>query len=71
MSRASVRKETLCRARDLLGGPSALVRAFSVRASDLDQWLHGKADVPAWVFLRAVDLVNDKEQGGGGGTPGQ
>jgi hypothetical protein len=62
MMHVSVQAGLLRRARDLAGGVSLLARALQVSANDLDEMLHGKAPVPAWLFLRAVDYVNDLEQ---------
>jgi hypothetical protein len=66
LRRTGVRQQTLRRARDMLGGHSALVRSFTVHEAELQQWLHGKAAIPAWVFLRALDIVNEKEERGAG-----
>lgn len=56
--RAAVRKQALRQAQDLLGGPGGLLEAFTVNPAELEQWLHGRAEVPAWVFLRALDIVH-------------
>jgi hypothetical protein len=54
----------LRRARDLAGGVSLLGRVLQVSADALDDMLHGKSPIPTWLFLRAVDYVNDAEQAG-------
>jgi hypothetical protein len=59
----SVQASLLRRARDLAGGVSLLAKALQVSAYDLDDMLHGKAPIPTWLFLRAVDYVNEAEQG--------
>jgi hypothetical protein len=60
----SVQAALLRRARDLAGGVSLLAKALQVSAYDLDDMLHAKAAIPTWLFLRAVDYVNDVEQAG-------
>jgi hypothetical protein len=60
----SVQAALLRRARDLAGGVSLLGRALEVSAYELDDMLHGKTQIPTWLFLRGVDYVNDVEQAG-------
>ena len=59
----TVRKQALRQAQDLLGGPGGLLEAFTVNPAELDRWLQGKAEVPAWVFLRALDIVHARDDG--------
>jgi hypothetical protein len=66
----SVQAGLLRRARDLAGGVSLLARALQVSADDLDDMLHAKTPVPTWLFLRAVDYVNEKERAGITGQSG-
>lgn len=70
LRRTAVRQEALRQASDLLGGPSALVRAFAVDASELERWLRGKADIPAWVYLRAIEILHEEQPAGGRTEPG-
>ncbi|HVL36989.1 MAG TPA: hypothetical protein VM489_15075 [Burkholderiales bacterium] len=59
MDRLTVEQRTLCRAQSLLGSTGTLARVLAVRVELLEQWLKGLQPVPGWVFLRAVDIVND------------
>ena len=62
MNQVSVEERTLRRALQLVGGTvPQLARALVVPAEVLERWLAGEEAPPAWVFLRAVDIVNDKE----------
>ena len=62
MNHISVEERTLRRALQLVGGTlPQLARALVVPAEALDRWLGGEEPPPAWVFLRAVDIVNDAE----------
>jgi hypothetical protein len=63
----------LHRARDVAGGVSYLSKTIQISAIDLDDMLHGRAAIPNWVFLRAVDYVNAHEtspEGPLGAPPG-
>jgi hypothetical protein len=57
----SIQQATLYRARDLAGGVSYLSRALLIGANELDEMLHGRMQIPSWIFLRAVDYVNENE----------
>jgi hypothetical protein len=46
-------------ARDMAGGVSLLARELQVAATNLDQMLQERDPVPTWLFLKAVDYVND------------
>lgn len=59
--RPTIQTRTLQRARDLLGGRPQLAHALKAPLTDIHQWLTGSEQPPTWVFLRAVDLVNDAE----------
>jgi DNA-binding transcriptional regulator YiaG len=62
MARITVQQRTLRRAREIAGGSDPqLARALLVPLSSLNRWLEGKERPPAWVFLRAVDIVNEGE----------
>ena len=52
-----LRMTVLRRAADIAGGSSALQQHLSVEVHALELWLSGRATVPEWVFLLAVDLV--------------
>lgn len=43
------------------GSDQQLARALLVPIASLHLWLEGKEKPPAWVFLRAVDVVNEGE----------
>lgn len=52
-----LRVTVLRRAADIAGGSSALRQRLHVEDHALELWLSGRATVPEWVFLLAVDLV--------------
>jgi hypothetical protein len=56
-----IRIAVLKRARDLAGGVSYLARHVGIGAGALDMMLHGIEETPAWVFLRAMDFIQDAE----------
>jgi hypothetical protein len=64
MPRRSLQIVALERARDLAGGVSYLARRLGVGVNALDDMVHGKEPVPSWIFLRAVDFINDAETRG-------
>lgn len=57
----SIQQATLRRARELAGGVNPLSRALHVATNDLDDLLAGRAAIPPWLFLRAVDYVNEHD----------
>jgi hypothetical protein len=57
----SLQLVALRRARDLAGGVSLLARKMGIGAYMLDDMLHDKEPIPQWVFLRAVDFINEAE----------
>ena len=59
-----VRLDTLRRAARLAGGVDALARALKVSTWKLEAWLNGHEPVPDEVFLRAVDLIEDRKGDG-------
>jgi len=62
MSKESVQQAALRLARDLAGGISFLARHLGLPANDLDAMMHGREKTPTWVFLRAVDFINEVQQ---------
>ncbi len=52
-----LRMTVLRRAADIAGGSSALQQRLGVEQHALELWLSGRATVPEWVFMQAVDLV--------------
>lgn len=52
---------TLRRAAELIGGEGALAVALKVTPSHLALWLEGRESPPVEIFLRAVDLVSDRD----------
>ena len=52
-----LRVTVLRRAADIAGGSAALQQRLNVEQHALELWLSGRARVPEWVFLLAVDLV--------------
>jgi hypothetical protein len=57
----TIQRATLHRARDLAGGVTFLARKLQIPTNEVDDMLHGRAPIPNWVFLRAVDYVNEHE----------
>jgi hypothetical protein len=58
-----VRARTLCRAAEILGGEEPLALHLGVTPSHLALWLRGAGQPPDAVFLRAVDVVLEREAG--------
>jgi hypothetical protein len=52
-----LRTTVLRRAADISGGAPALQQRLRVEQHALELWLSGRATVPEWVFILAVDLV--------------
>jgi len=52
-----LRMTVLRRAADITGGSRALQQRLNVEQHALELWLSGRATVPEWVFMLAVDLV--------------
>ncbi len=61
MLKETLQQVALRRARDLAGGVSYLSHRLGVSAHDLDAMMHGTEQIPTWVFLRAVDFINEAE----------
>jgi hypothetical protein len=64
MSSESIQQATLMRASVLAGGVKKLGSFLKLPATDLSKWIEGTQMVPTWVFLRAVDYVNQAEAAG-------
>ena len=60
MEKKSLQRAALHVARDLAGGVTYLARKLGVGVNSLDEMLHGKTEVASWVFLRAVDFINEE-----------
>lgn len=58
---ALIHARTLQRAAEIAGGEQQLAFRLKVTPSHLSLWLGGLADPPGDVFLRAVDLVIEKD----------
>jgi DNA-binding transcriptional regulator YiaG len=52
---------TLRRAAELIGDQEALARRLNVTPSHLALWIQGVEKPPTYVFLRAVDLVSERQ----------
>lgn len=52
---------TLRRAAELIGGEGPLAVALKVTPSHLALWLDGNEQPPIEIFLRAVDLVSERD----------
>jgi len=59
----SVYTRTLVRAAEILGGEVELAFRLQVTPSHLHLWMRGLSEPPRDVFLRAVDLVVEHDQG--------
>ena len=53
---------TLRRAAELLGDEEALARRLKVTPSHLALWMQGVESPPTHVFLRAVDLLSERDR---------
>ena len=56
-----VHVRTLRRAAEIVGGPEALAFRLKVTPSHLALWMSGLEPAPTYVFLRAVDLVLERD----------
>ncbi len=54
----------LKRARDLAGGVTYLARKLGIDSNSLDDMIQEKDGIPQWIFLRAVDFINETEMTG-------
>lgn len=61
----AVRIDTLRRAARLLGGVEALARKLGVSPRQLEAWMDVDGAVPADIFLRTVDLIEESLPGDG------
>ena len=52
-----LRVTVLRRAAEIAGGSAALRQRLNVEDHAFELWLSGRATVPEWVFLLAVDVV--------------
>jgi hypothetical protein len=52
---------TLRRAAELIGDEQVLALKLRVTPSHLKLWMQGAEKAPTFVFLRAVDLVSERE----------
>jgi hypothetical protein len=59
--RRGVRTAALCRAAEILGGPSRLREILGVSAIALTVWMTGAEAPPTDVFLKAVDLIAERD----------
>ena len=57
----NVRASTLRRAAQLLGGPEALRGYLKVSALCLTLWMSGAEATPTDVFLKAVDVIAERD----------
>jgi hypothetical protein len=60
----SVQRALLELARDYAGGVSYLARKLEVGFHSLDAMLVGNEEIPEWVFVRAVEYVNQRQAEG-------
>lgn len=57
----TVYQQSLARAADILGGTEALRLYLGVSMLRLNLWVQGREQPPADVFLRIVDLLNERD----------
>ena len=62
LPKKNLQQAVLAYARDLAGGVTYLARKVGMGADSLDAMLHGAEPIPSWVFLRAVDFVNEARE---------
>jgi hypothetical protein len=53
---------TLVRAARIVGGEAELALRLNISASILDLWIMGRVVPPTEVFLKAVDIVMERDQ---------
>jgi transcriptional regulator with XRE-family HTH domain len=58
-----VRAKTLRRAAEIVGSEEALALRLGVTPSHLALWLRGAVEPPDGFFLRAVDIVLERDTG--------
>ena len=59
---ATARSTTVRAAAQALGGAEALADTLGVSALQVERWANGEESVPADIFLRAVDLLEQHER---------
>jgi hypothetical protein len=64
-----VHVRTLLRAAEIVGGPMELAFRLKVTPSHLSLWLGGLEPCPSHIFLKAVDLVLERDSAGGRPSP--
>lgn len=57
----NVRTAAVRRASDILGGPSKLRKYLGVSAIALGVWLAGSEPPPTDIFLKAVDVIAERD----------
>ena len=57
---ASVYSRSFQKAAELIGGYDKLCRYLQVPPAKLREWIEGKAEPPAGIFLRVVDFLLDE-----------
>jgi DNA-binding transcriptional regulator YdaS (Cro superfamily) len=60
-SQNRVRTEALRRASEILGGTTTLRKYLGVSALSLNVWMAGAEPPPTEVFLKAVDVIVERE----------
>ena len=58
---SDVHVRTLMRAAEIVGGPVELALKLKVTPSHLSLWLGGIEPCPSHIFLKAVDVVLEKD----------
>jgi hypothetical protein len=66
----AARASTLRAAAQVLGGADALAEALGASRLQVERWLSGEDAVPAEIFLRAVDLLEQHDRRKELRTPG-
>lgn len=64
-----VHVRTLMRAAEIVGGPVELAFRLKVTPGHLSLWLGGLEPCPSHIFLKAVDLVLERDSAGGRPSP--
>jgi hypothetical protein len=63
---SKVYSRTFQKAAELAGGSRKLANQLRVPIAEIEKWITGAATPPLPTFLKAIDLVLDESQPGGG-----
>lgn len=55
----SLHVRLILRAAEIMGGVAPLAQHLEVALSDVQSWARSSVPLPAWVFMKLVDIVAD------------